>query len=174
LPSCENRSMSMRRGSDELIGKSGAYALRADPRVDPFSLTLARRSRGDAAGCDAERSSIVAHPLCPGLFRHARHSRGFRFYVRARSMPEPFAKLTTVTRIIGHASAGRQPFPEITVNRRIAEVLPWRTPFWILGVILFHLRGIAGCTSARRLRRKGVCSARVGSNGSINLAHACT
>ncbi len=83
---------------------------------------------------------------------------GFAFTL-ARSMPEPFAKLATVTRTIGHATAGEQRFPDLSVNRRIADVLPWLTPFWILGVILFHLRGIASWTSARRLRRKGVCSA---------------
>jgi GWxTD domain-containing protein len=83
---------------------------------------------------------------------------GFAFTF-ARSMPEPFAKPTTVTRTVGHASTGEERFPDLSVNRRIADVLPWLTPFWILGVILFHLRGIASWTIARRLRRKGVCSA---------------
>jgi len=61
-----------------------------------------------------------------------------------------------------HRAAGRgggQRFPDLSVSRRIADVLPWLTPFWILGVILFHLRGIASWTSASRLRRKGVCRA---------------
>jgi GWxTD domain-containing protein len=49
--------------------------------------------------------------------------------------------------------------PELSVNSRIAEVLPWLTPFWFAGVILFHLRGIASWMSARGLRQKGVCRA---------------
>src|SRR5579863_1900813 len=75
-----------------------------------------------------------------------------------RSLPEGFATPATVIRNIPHAIPSGQGFPELS-GRRIAEVLPWLTPFWILGVILFHLCGIASWMSARRLRGKGVCSA---------------
>ncbi len=40
-----------------------------------------------------------------------------------------------------------------------ADLLPWLAPFWILGVLAFHLRALAGWIAARRLRRSGVCCA---------------
>jgi GWxTD domain-containing protein len=82
---------------------------------------------------------------------------GFGVTLR-RFMPEGFATPATVIRNIPHASPGGQGFPELS-DRRMAEVLPWLTPFWIAGVILFHLRGLASWMGARRLRRKGVCPA---------------
>jgi GWxTD domain-containing protein len=42
---------------------------------------------------------------------------------------------------------------------RLESVLPWLAPFWILGVLLFYLRQLAGWMAARRLRRTGVCCA---------------
>ena len=42
---------------------------------------------------------------------------------------------------------------------RLAEYLPWIAPFWIAGVLTFHLRGLMGWLGARRLRRTGVCCA---------------
>lgn len=42
---------------------------------------------------------------------------------------------------------------------RASDLLPWLAPFWILGVIAFHLRALAGWIAARRLRRSGVCCA---------------
>ena len=41
----------------------------------------------------------------------------------------------------------------------LADTLPWFTPFWIAGVIVFHLRGAAGWLAVRHLRRRGVCRA---------------
>jgi len=77
----------------------------------------------------------------------------------SRSMPEGFGTPAIVTRAIPHLSAGDQRFPDISINRRMADILPWFTPFWIAGVILFHLRSTASWIGARRLRRKGVCRA---------------
>ncbi len=42
---------------------------------------------------------------------------------------------------------------------RVEDVLPWLAPFWIAGVLLFHLRAAASWMAARRLRRTGVCRA---------------
>lgn len=42
---------------------------------------------------------------------------------------------------------------------RIGKFLPWIAPLWMAGVILFQVRTIRGWTAARRLRRRGVCSA---------------
>jgi beta-lactamase regulating signal transducer with metallopeptidase domain len=75
----------------------------------------------------------------------------------SRSMPEAFGMPAIVTHAIAHASPGEQRFPDISINRRMADVLPWLTPFWTAGVILFHLRSIASWVGARRLRRQGVC-----------------
>jgi GWxTD domain-containing protein len=41
---------------------------------------------------------------------------------------------------------------------RMADLLPWIAPFWILGVAAFHLRSLAGWLAARRMRRSGVCT----------------
>jgi GWxTD domain-containing protein len=45
------------------------------------------------------------------------------------------------------------------VQRRAADFLPWLAPFWIAGVVIFHLRSLASWMAARRLRRTGVCLA---------------
>jgi beta-lactamase regulating signal transducer with metallopeptidase domain len=39
------------------------------------------------------------------------------------------------------------------------DLLPWIAPFWMLGVLAFQLRSVAGWIAARRLRRAGVCCA---------------
>jgi GWxTD domain-containing protein len=38
-------------------------------------------------------------------------------------------------------------------------ILPWLTPFWTAGVLLFHLRSLAHWLAARRLRGTAVCCA---------------
>jgi GWxTD domain-containing protein len=40
-----------------------------------------------------------------------------------------------------------------------SDLLPWIVPVWLAGVLLLHLRTVAGWFAARRLRRSGVCSA---------------
>ena len=40
-----------------------------------------------------------------------------------------------------------------------SDVLSWLAPFWFAGVIIFHVRALAGCVAARRLRIRGVCRA---------------
>ena len=40
-------------------------------------------------------------------------------------------------------------------------ILPWLTPFWTAGVLLFHLRSLTQWFAARRLRGTGVCCASV-------------
>jgi beta-lactamase regulating signal transducer with metallopeptidase domain len=43
--------------------------------------------------------------------------------------------------------------------RDFADYLPWLAPLWMAGVLLFHVRTLAGWLAARRLRLRGVCSA---------------
>jgi GWxTD domain-containing protein len=76
-----------------------------------------------------------------------------------RMMPEPgrtFA--TTITlhipaRAIEHTSAAR------SKHFTMSDIVPWLTPLWIAGVLLFNLRAGASWMAARRLRVKGVCLA---------------
>src|SRR5215469_86660 len=42
---------------------------------------------------------------------------------------------------------------------RAGDLLPWIAPFWMLGVLAFQLRSLAGWIAARRLRRSGICCA---------------
>ena len=49
--------------------------------------------------------------------------------------------------------------PAIPARFHIEDALPWLAPFWIAGVIVFHLRSLAGWTAAQRLRDRGVCRA---------------
>jgi GWxTD domain-containing protein len=50
--------------------------------------------------------------------------------------------------------------PEPPARFRIEDVLPWLAPFWIAGVVVFHLRSIAAWMAAQRVRNRGVCRAR--------------
>jgi GWxTD domain-containing protein len=52
-----------------------------------------------------------------------------------------------------------QPSPGIPARLHMADILPWLAPFWMAGVILFHLHSAAGWMAARRMRRRGVCQA---------------
>lgn len=52
-----------------------------------------------------------------------------------------------------------QALPDMRAPFRMADLPPWLAPFWMLGVLLFHLRSAAGWVVAGRLRRRGVCSA---------------
>ncbi len=49
--------------------------------------------------------------------------------------------------------------PDVTERFRFEDALPWLAPFWIAGVVVFHLRSLAGWLSAQRLRSRGVCQA---------------
>jgi GWxTD domain-containing protein len=54
------------------------------------------------------------------------------------------------------------------VERRMADLLPWLTPFWLAGMCLFHMRTLVSWTMTRRLRGKGVCSAPNGWQGRLD------
>jgi beta-lactamase regulating signal transducer with metallopeptidase domain len=41
----------------------------------------------------------------------------------------------------------------------LRNVLPWITPLWLIGALLFNLKHAASCIAAGRLRRRGVCPA---------------
>jgi GWxTD domain-containing protein len=81
---------------------------------------------------------------------------GFTF---ARVMPHERSRVA----IIANAGGGSLPFgfeePRSLVQRSAADFLPWLAPFWMAGVVIFHLRSLASWMAARRLRRTGVCLA---------------
>jgi bla regulator protein BlaR1 len=52
-----------------------------------------------------------------------------------------------------------QSSPDSPAPFRIEDVLPWLAPFWIAGVVVFHLRSMAGWMAAQRVRNRGVCRA---------------
>jgi GWxTD domain-containing protein len=82
---------------------------------------------------------------------------GFTF---ARVMPEKIAADAAVTHPVKRAFRGRRPLPaDVPARFRAADAPPWFTPFWVAGVTLFHLRTLASCMAARRMRRRGVCLA---------------
>jgi len=75
-------------------------------------------------------------------------------------MPWGLGSATAIPHAIPRAPAdGNDLSPEPPVRFQMANVLPWLAPFWMAGVILFHLRGAAGWMGARRLRHRGVCRA---------------
>ena len=81
-------------------------------------------------------------------------------YTFIQMLPGPPGSLQTISGPIPHAGFDRTPHkarPPATF--RAADILPWLAPFWIAGVIVFHLRTVASWLAARRLRRRGVCYA---------------
>ncbi|HWE51952.1 MAG TPA: GWxTD domain-containing protein [Bryobacteraceae bacterium] len=75
-------------------------------------------------------------------------------------LPEkPEGAITAIRNLPRAAPAGYDWLPEMSSRLRMADVLPWLTPFWIAGVLLFQLRGLISWTAARRLRGRGVCIA---------------
>jgi GWxTD domain-containing protein len=77
----------------------------------------------------------------------------------ARMLPERSGNFANVVLHVPPAPPAGQGSPAGSISFRMADVLPWLTPFWIAGMMLFHLRGVASWIGARRLRWRGVCSA---------------
>jgi GWxTD domain-containing protein len=75
------------------------------------------------------------------------------------SMHTASATPITVTNSLAYGASGAAGYARISVHRRMANALPWLTPFWIAGMLLFHLRSFASWIVTRRLRLQGVCSA---------------
>jgi GWxTD domain-containing protein len=49
--------------------------------------------------------------------------------------------------------------PEISARLRATDALPWLTPFWAVGVVLFQTRSLVSWIAARRIRSRGICCA---------------
>ncbi|HWF11465.1 MAG TPA: hypothetical protein VG297_23515, partial [Bryobacteraceae bacterium] len=76
-----------------------------------------------------------------------------------RMMPEPSRPFVTPTALPAPAPAASGISGAVSSHLKMSEIVPWLTPVWIFGVIVFYLRGLASWASARRLRTKGVCLA---------------
>jgi GWxTD domain-containing protein len=81
---------------------------------------------------------------------------GFTF---ARAMPRQQSRVAFIANARGALLPAGFEEPKIPVRRRAADSLPWLAPFWMAGVVIFHLRSLASWMAARRLRRTGVCLA---------------
>ena len=67
---------------------------------------------------------------------------------------------TTIPHAIPRAPAvDNQSPPDRPARFRMEELLPCLAPFWIAGVVVFHLRSVAGWMAAQRVRNRGVCRA---------------
>ncbi len=75
-------------------------------------------------------------------------------------LPESSGRATTVAIVLPSAPVDDHSVPARTPLRLRAEsLLPWMAPFWMVGVVFFHLRNLTGWINARRLCRRGVCPA---------------
>ena len=81
---------------------------------------------------------------------------GFTF---ARLMPRQRSHVVTIANAGSALLPAGFEEPKGLVPRSAADFLPWLAPFWMAGVVIFHLRSLASWMSARRLRRTGVCLA---------------
>jgi GWxTD domain-containing protein len=75
-------------------------------------------------------------------------------------LPQRMGTALTLAHAIPRSPLDQDPFPPETPARfQVTDALPWLAPFWIAGVIIFHLRSMAGWMAARHLRRRGICRA---------------
>jgi bla regulator protein BlaR1 len=75
------------------------------------------------------------------------------------SSPGSGAALTIPHAIPRAPTLENQSPPDSPARFHMEDVLPWLAPFWIAGVVLFHLRSVAAWMAAQRVRRRGVCRA---------------
>ena len=84
---------------------------------------------------------------------------GFAFTLY-RLLPAETKAAAAVARAIPPAAPDRsQSAAHMPLRVSIQDAVPWLAPFWIAGVVAFHLRSLAAWIAARRLRGRGVCRA---------------
>jgi GWxTD domain-containing protein len=107
------------------------------------ALTTLRSSRARyAAACTAMLVLLVAIVLTfARVMPQGMHARA------PLLLPFPAWNVQTAADYAGPSSSG------------LAALVPWLTPFWMLGVWIFGFGQVAGWMSVSRLRRQGVCSA---------------
>lgn len=76
----------------------------------------------------------------------------------AHTMPEsPHGRTSQLLPIIPSTDPPA-PAPD-TWEPALSAIVPWVTPFWMLGVLVFSARNLAGLAMVHKMRRRGVCSA---------------
>ena len=109
------------------------------------------------AALQALRSSRARYPAaCFAMLAIVAGFIGTLLFVQhaANLKPIPF-NLTIPPAPPGDGLGLRNQFDRLNAS----DMLPWLAPFWLTGVIFFHLRGLAGWIAARRLGSRGVCRA---------------
>lgn len=120
------------------------------------------------------QGGLVAIVLAAGL--HFVDSARLRYVAGCAALAAVIALSIGTLVFLTPASAGRHPlqpvvYPDFAVpalygasagrsSRFILQnVLPWITPLWLLGFLLFNFRQIGSWAGARRMMRRGVCVA---------------
>ena len=83
---------------------------------------------------------------------------GFGLTLSRAMLAEKAAATTIVHRLPPAPPDSRDRAHKIPVRFGLADALPWLAPFWIAGVMAFHLYNLASWIAARRMLRRGVCS----------------
>lgn len=76
-----------------------------------------------------------------------------------RAIPVGPEAHATVVLAFGPGGSRGTGLPDMFAEWRLAMLLPWLTPFWLAGMVSFHVRSVAGWAMARRLDRSGTCAA---------------
>jgi GWxTD domain-containing protein len=120
------------------------------------------------------QAALVAFAL--GVCLPFVHSARLRYVAGCAALVAVVALSTGTFVLVAPASAGRrtvQPvvYPDFAVpalysaaasrSQRFVfqDLLPWITPVWLLGFLVFNFRQIGSWAGARRMRRRGVCVA---------------
>ncbi|MDQ6705464.1 MAG: GWxTD domain-containing protein, partial [Acidobacteriota bacterium] len=74
-------------------------------------------------------------------------------------IPRPTHGAAMINRISPSADGINRRAAKDVAGWSAADFFPWLDPFWIAGVLIFHLRTLAGWFAARRLRVRGMCRA---------------
>jgi beta-lactamase regulating signal transducer with metallopeptidase domain len=109
-----------------------------------MALSLVRSSRGRYALASIAMIGVLA-TFC-GTFARL-----------MTNQPSPYSSIIRPGSHAGYAASAQG--AHMTERSLAADVIPWLTPCWIAGVIVFHLHLLASWLAGRRLRRRGVCGA---------------
>ena len=120
---------------------------------------MAGRGGRPDARCGPLRRAFLPRALRRLVRGAAPHPGGVCWNVRA-SPGEPVAihRVERGSAFSSGASAGLETPQFLTGESAAARLLPWLSPIWIAGVLLFHLRRAASWMAARRLLVAGVCA----------------
>jgi GWxTD domain-containing protein len=79
-------------------------------------------------------------------------------FTLARMMPEGGHSTTAlIASALPAWNVAAAKSPSIIWETRLALIVPYLAPFWILGVLLVYVRRLAGFVPVHKLRRRGVC-----------------